>query len=93
MTRIAAAWMSENFAPGLDRLHARLLRGIHRVVDLALRVGEGAVDREGAGDVGGEERVDLDPGVEEDQVASRTSPVFLIQCRVLAWSPAAQIES
>jgi hypothetical protein len=69
MTRIAAAWMSENFARA-DRGDAGLLRGIHRVVDLALRVGEGAVDRQGAGDVGGVEAVDLDAGVEQDQLAS-----------------------
>jgi hypothetical protein len=55
--------------PRLDGVHARLLRGIHRVVNLALRGGEGAVDGERAGDVGGEERVDLDPGVEQDHVA------------------------
>jgi hypothetical protein len=48
----------------------------------------------GPRDVGGVEAVDLDPGVE--QHAGRRpamSPVFLIQCSVLAWSPEAQIES
>jgi hypothetical protein len=49
---------------GLDRGDAGLLRGIHGVVDLTLRVGEGAVHGEGAGDVSGEERVDLDAGVD-----------------------------
>jgi hypothetical protein len=48
---------------------ARLLRGIHRVVDPALGVGEGAAHREGARDIGSEEGVDLDAGVEQEQVA------------------------
>ena len=52
----------------LDRGQTGLLRGIDGVVDLALRVGEGAVGREGAGDVGGEQRLHLDPGVEQDEV-------------------------
>ena len=55
--------------PRLDRLHGRLLRRIHRVVDLALGLGERPVDRQGAGDVGGEQRVDLDARVEEQHLA------------------------
>ena len=54
---------------GLGRGQAGLLGGEHRVVDLALLVGEPAVDRQRAGDVGGVERVDLDAGVDQDQVA------------------------
>ena len=69
MTRMAAAWTSENSLPGLHRGHAGLLRGEDGVVDLALGVGEGAGDRQRAGDVGGVERVDLDAGVDEHEVA------------------------
>ena len=69
MTRIAAACTSLKVAPGLAGGDAGLLRGQHGLVDLALGVGEGAVDRQGAGDVGGVEGVDLDAGVDQQQVA------------------------
>ena len=69
MTRMAAACTSENCRPGPHGGDAGLLRGEHGVVDLALGVGEGAGDRQGAGDVGGVEGVDLDAGVDEHEVA------------------------
>ena len=55
-TRWAASWKSRYFGARPDRGDAGLLRLVHRVVDLALQVGEAAVDGQGAGDVGGVER-------------------------------------
>ena len=55
--------------PGPGRLDPGLLRRVHRVVDHSLVVAEPSVDRQGPGDVGGVERVQLDPGVEQQQVA------------------------
>ena len=69
MTAIAALCTSENVGPGLRRGDAGLLGLEHRLVDPPLGVGEGAVDRQRAGDVGGVEGVQLDAGVEQQQVA------------------------
>ena len=54
---------------GADRLDAGLLRGVDEVVELALQVGEAAVDRERAGDVGGVEVAVLHAHVEQEQLA------------------------
>ncbi len=54
---------------GTDRLDAGLLRGVHKVVEVALDTGVAAVDRQRAGDVGGVEVVALDAHVEQDQLA------------------------
>ena len=66
----SAAWLQQTLQHlGASRLDAGALRGIHGVVDPPLGVGEAPRDRQRAGDVGGEERVDLDAGVDEDEVA------------------------
>jgi hypothetical protein len=52
-----------------DRRDAGLLRVVHGVVDRALELGERAVDRQGAGDVGRVQRVRLHARVEQQQVA------------------------
>ena len=54
---------------GADRVDAGLLGLEDDVVELALEVGEGPVDREGAGDVGGVEVVALHAHVEEHELA------------------------
>ncbi len=54
---------------GLDQVDAGLLGGVDDVVDLALERGERAVDRDGAGDVGGVEVVALDAHVHQEQLA------------------------
>ena len=54
---------------GPDRRQPRLLCGVDGLVYLPLGVAEPTARGEGPGDVGGVERVDLDPGVEEDEVA------------------------
>ena len=77
-----------------DGVDAGLLGGVHQVVELALQRREGAVDRQGAGDVGGVEVVALDAHVEQHQLAAALiGPVLSIQCSVVAWEPPPTIES
>ena len=61
--------MSRNLVPGLRGGETGVGGVQHGLVDLALDVGERAVDRQGAGDVGGVEGVGLDAGVEQEQFA------------------------
>jgi hypothetical protein len=68
--------------------------GEHGVVDLRLHLGEGARDRQGAGDVGGVEGIGFGAGIDEDEIAVPDFwPSLRIQCRVQAWSPDAAIVS
>ena len=60
MTCIAAACTSRNLAPGTAAANAGVGGVEHRLVDAALDLGERAVDRQRARDVGGVEGVDLD---------------------------------
>ena len=64
--------------PGLDRLQAGLLRGVHDVVDLSLRPGEPAGDRQRAGDVGGVEVPVLRAHIGQQQVAGRDRAVVAL---------------
>ena len=67
-TAIAALCTSEKVHSRLGGGDARLLGLEHRLVHLALGVGEPAGDRHGPGDVGGVEGVELDPGIHQQQV-------------------------
>ena len=60
--------LAEPDARAHDR-ERRIRRLAHGLVHEALRLAEGAVDRERAGDVGGVVAVDLDARVQKDQVA------------------------
>ena len=61
----------EERRPGDGRLDALLLGGVDEVVEVALQRGERAVDRQGAGHVGGVEVVALDAHVEQHQLPGR----------------------
>ena len=69
MTCMAAACTSRNLAPGTAAANAGVGGVEHRLVDAALDLGERAVDRQRARDVGGVEGVDLDARVDEHQLA------------------------
>ena len=59
----------------LARVERRALRFPDQLVDLALRLRERAADRQRARDVGRVERVALDAGVEQEQVAAADAAV------------------
>ena len=69
MTRDRCGVHVGELRPRRRRLDPGLLGRVHRVVDHPLVVGEPSVHRQGPGDVGGVERVQLDASVEQQQVA------------------------
>ena len=82
----------EKVVPGDDGLDAGALRFPDEIVDRPLLGREASGDRQRARDVGGVERVALDAGVEQKQLARRASvPSLRVQCSVHACSAAAAI--
>lgn len=75
---MAAAWISRNLQPGLRASFESALAGVqHRLVHLGLVLGEGTRHRQGASDIRGVERIDLDAGVDQDELAGANRAVII----------------